>query len=106
MTTIADLPKTAATMPTITVYGPPQCPNCDRATTLLARKGVAHTKVDIEAGDAHHRYVTEELGYAAAPVITVELDHRTVHWGGHRMDLLMALSRLCTTGIALAEVAS
>lgn len=104
LTTMYDLPKTAGSAPTITVYGPPDCPNCDKATRLFDHKAIAYTKVDLEAGDVSHRYVTEDLGHQQAPVIVVELENgRTVHWGGHRMDMLMALVKLCTKGIVSTD---
>ncbi|WP_182263959.1 glutaredoxin family protein [Paenarthrobacter ureafaciens] len=88
--------------PKITIYGPAECPNCDKAKNLFDRQQptVQYTKVDIEQGDENHRHITEVLGYAQAPVIVVELaSGRTVHWGGHRPDMLTALVRLCTKGI-------
>lgn len=45
-----------------------------------------------------YRHVTEKLGYQQTPVITVKLEgQRTVHWGGHRMDMLV---RPCAEGVA------
>ncbi|MCX8452905.1 MULTISPECIES: glutaredoxin family protein [Micrococcaceae] len=101
-TTIGDLPRTAHTAPKITIYGPAECPNCDKAKSLFDRHQPAmqYTKIDIEQGDENHRHITEDLGYAQAPVIVVKLaSGRTVHWGGHRQDMLTALVRLCTKGI-------
>ncbi|MDX3275566.1 MULTISPECIES: glutaredoxin family protein [Streptomyces] len=96
-----DLPRTMRVLPTITIYGPHDCPNCDKAIQLFDGKGIAYTKVDLEPGDENHRHVTEKLGYQQTPVITVKLEgQRTVHWGGHRMDVLMALGRLCAEGVA------
>lgn len=95
LTTMEDLPKAATAMPTITIYGPVICPNCQKATNLLDRHGIPYTKIDLEPGDKNHCYVKDELGYETAPVITVAFDDRTVHWGGHRLDMLMALKRLC-----------
>ncbi|MCQ9179054.1 hypothetical protein KMT30_08405 [Streptomyces sp. IBSBF 2953] len=96
-----DLPQTARVLPTITIYGPRDCPNFDKAIQLFERKGIAYTKIDLEPGDENHRHVTEKLGCQQTPVITVKLEgQRTVHWGGHRMDMLMALVRLCAEGVA------
>lgn len=96
--TILDIPRTAEYEPTITIYGPEQCPNCDKAMALFDRHKIAYTKNSIEAGDNDHRYITEELGYATAPVILVTFksgaNPHTVHWGGHRMDMLMATKSL------------
>lgn len=104
--TIDDLPKTAASIPQITIYGPHECPNCEKAMKFLDRQNVAYSKVNIEEGDEDHRHVTEDLGHQAAPVIIVGLEHNTVHWGGHRMDMLMALVRLCTKGIKTNQEAA
>lgn len=99
-TTIDELPRTTTAVPTVTLYGPPSCPGCERAAALLSRSDVAFTKVTIVSGDADHRYVTEDLGYRVAPVVVVDLaDGRTVHWGGHREDMLRRLVRLCTHGV-------
>ncbi|MFI9629260.1 glutaredoxin family protein [Streptomyces sp. NPDC052042] len=98
-TTSQDIPKTTHSVPEIKIFGPHECPNCGTAMKLFDRHGIDYTKIDLEAGDENHRYVTEDLGYLQAPVIVVELGRKTVHWGGHRMDMLMALVRLCTQGI-------
>ncbi|MBK3640168.1 hypothetical protein JHN46_05755 [Streptomyces sp. MBT33] len=96
-----DLPQTARVLPTITIYGPRDCPNFDKAIQLFERKGIAYTKIDLEPGDENHRHVTEKFGCQQTPVITVKLEgQRTVHWGGHCMDMLMALVRLCAEGVA------
>lgn len=99
-TTMGDLPRTARVAPKITVYGPSECPNCDKAMKLFDRKGITATKISVSEGDANHVYVKKTLGYETAPVVIVELENgRTVHWGGHRQDMLTALVRLCTTGL-------
>jgi glutaredoxin-like protein NrdH len=45
--------------------------------------------VDVTTNDAALEYVTEELGYSAAPVVVVD-DHN--HWSGFRPDLIDNLS--------------
>ncbi|MGW0881326.1 glutaredoxin family protein [Streptomyces sp. NPDC002671] len=99
-TTGSDLPRTTHAMPTITIYDPRECPNCDATMKLFDRRGIAYSKIDLGPGDANHRHVTDKLGYQQAPVIVVDFQsHRTVHWGGHRMDMLTALTRLCANGV-------
>ncbi|MBT8162923.1 MULTISPECIES: hypothetical protein [Arthrobacter] len=66
--TTRDIPRTARSEPRITIYGPKECPNCGQAMVFFDRNSIAYTKICIEAGDTDHRYITEELGYAAAPV--------------------------------------
>lgn len=103
-TNLHDLPTATTVIPTITIYGPSECPNCEKAMRLLDRREVPYTKIDIDTGDDNHRYITEVLGYQQAPVITVDLpSHPRVHWGGHRMDMLTALVRLCTIGLTPTE---
>jgi glutaredoxin-like protein NrdH len=98
--TMGDLPRTTHVAPKITVYGPPECPNCDKAMKLFDRKGISATKISVHEGDENHVYVKKTLGYETAPVIIVELENgRIVHWGGHRPDMLTALTKLCTTGL-------
>lgn len=100
LSTMRSIPRTLPSPPTVTIYGPEMCPNCDKAKAMLDAKGIEYTKIDIEHGDDDYRYVTETLGYRQAPAIVVEHEGKTLaHWGGHRMDMLMALVRLCTTGI-------
>lgn len=89
-----DFPQQLHQRPIITIYGPHDCPNCDKATQLFDRKQIHYTKIDIVAGDSNHRFVKDELGYQTAPVIIVDFDETTrIHWGGHRMDMLMGLAR-------------
>ncbi|BAS11855.1 hypothetical protein AHiyo8_01580 [Arthrobacter sp. Hiyo8] len=106
-TTMLDIPRTAHAEPEITIYGPEQCPNCEKAMGLFDRNKIAYTKITIEPGDKDHRYITEELGYTAAPVIVLTFtsgaNPHTVHWGGHRMDMLMATKSLVANIRAAAE---
>ncbi|MCW2902998.1 MAG: hypothetical protein JWO67_5263 [Streptosporangiaceae bacterium] len=41
--TSQDIPKTAHSAPTIKIYGPHECPNCDAAMKLFDRHGYART---------------------------------------------------------------
>lgn len=94
--TIADFPQTLYQAPTITIYGPEECPNCDKAASLFTRKNIEFTKINIAEGDENHRFVKDQLGYQVAPVIIVEFERRIIHWGGHRQDMLTGLVNLCT----------
>lgn len=101
--TIDDIPKTTSAMPTITIYGPHECPNCDQLMKNFDRAEVPYTKVDIEPGDENYQHVTQDLGYREAPVVIVEFaDHRTVHWGGRRLDMPTKIKRLVTRGVQSA----
>lgn len=100
------VPLNAKTQPTITLYGPEICPLCDKAIAMFQRSGIPYTKVVIEKGDPNYTYVTETLGYTTAPVIIVEIDGAKIHWGGHRVDMLMAVKRLFTNFKAAQEEVS
>lgn len=90
-----DFPADPIREPRIEIYGPPVCPNCDKAMGLFDRADVEYTKITILDGDSNHEFVTKTLGYGAAPVIVVTFDgKRIVHWGGHRQDMLTGLTRL------------
>lgn len=69
----------------ITVYGKPACMQCSMTYTALERAGLPHQVIDITENAAALAYVTEELGYSAAPVVVVD-DHN--HWAGFRPDLI------------------
>lgn len=95
-TTMHSLPTAISELPEILIYGPEECPNCDKAIETFTRANMPHRKIAIDKGDANYAYVNEELGYSTAPVIVVTFtDGKVVHWGGHRMDMLMGLRRLC-----------
>jgi glutaredoxin-like protein NrdH len=100
------IPKTATAMPTVTIYGPELCPNCDQLKGQLGRAGVPYTKVDLEVGDENYLYVTQTLGYQEAPVVVVQLadapNAEPLHWGGKRMDMSTALIRMAKTVPAAA----
>lgn len=101
-TSMGDLPRTIHAMPQVTIFGPAICPNCKKAMDIFDRNKIEYQKIDIEAGDKNHKHITEDLGYQTAPVVVVKFENKTVHWGGHRMDMLTALVRLCKT-ITTAE---
>lgn len=97
-TSVQDIPRTAHVEPTITIYGPEACSQCESAMRLFDASSITYQKITITPGDANYLYITEQLGYTSAPVIIVtfsQLDrHRDVHWGGHRMDMLTAVRAL------------
>lgn len=106
-TMLADLPKVISAEPTITIYGPHDCPNCDKAMVALDRQKIDFIKIDLEDGDANHFYVKHTLGYDTAPVIIVSFgDFDDVVWGGHRLDMLMGLMKLIKTFRATLQSAN
>jgi glutaredoxin 3 len=49
-------------MPNITIYTTQFCPYCARAKTLLAKKGVAFTEIDVSYDAATRRAMAEKAG--------------------------------------------
>jgi glutaredoxin 3 len=75
-------------MATVEIYSSPWCGYCSRAKTLLERKGVAYTDIDVDADTARRREMTERAGgRTTVPQIFID----GVHVGGS--DELFALDR-------------
>lgn len=88
----------------ILVYGPAECPGCTATLDFFVRKNMPATKVTVAAGDTAHTYITQDLGYLQAPVVTVQIsnpdtdtdnnqDTQILHWAGVNRYLMHALSR-------------
>jgi thioredoxin reductase (NADPH) len=56
-------------MAAITIYTRPDCPFCDRAKALLARKGQTWTEIDIEAEPRRREEMVERTGRRTVPQI-------------------------------------
>lgn len=81
-------------MLTVTVYTTgPQCIRCKMTKDVLTKKGVPFTEVDIRENTAARAYVTEELGYTAAPVVVVEDGTGQDHWCEFRPDQIERIAR-------------
>ncbi|KRE76274.1 glutaredoxin family protein [Arthrobacter sp. Soil762] len=74
-----------------TVYTKPECPNCDKTKAYFESKGITYMAVDITENPAALEYITEELGYAQAPVVQNNADDQD-HWSGLRRDKLVQAS--------------
>ena len=70
---------------TVTVYTTPGCVQCTPTKRMLDARGIAYVQHDVTTNPAALEYITEELGYSAAPVVVVD-DHN--HWSGFRPDLI------------------
>lgn len=69
----------------ITVYSKPRCVQCAATCRALDARGVTYEVVDLTVNADALAYVSDELGYAQAPVVVVsEQDH----WSGFRPDLI------------------
>ncbi len=95
VTQINDLPRQAQTIDTVKVHGPQQCPQCDATLAFLKDKTPAE-KVELKPETELYTTIVRTLGYRQAPVVFVEIDGKTYHWGGHRIDLLLRLNALRT----------
>lgn len=100
----AELLTPTTTVHEILVYGPAECPGCTATLDFFARKNMPATKVTVAAGDVAHTYITQDLGYLQAPIVTVRIsssatnhdnEHNTqiLHWSGVNRYLMQALSR-------------
>ena len=56
----------------------------------LDKAGVTYTVVDVTENAAALEYVSEDLGYSAAPIVVVD-EHN--HWAGFRPDRIAALTQ-------------
>lgn len=66
----------------VALYSKPECVQCDRTKKLFDAKGIEYTEIDITQDSDAYKFVTEKLGYSAAPVVVTETDH----WYGFRPD--------------------
>jgi glutaredoxin 3 len=61
--------------PPVTMYTTGWCPFCDRARSLLERRGVAWTEIDIEAEPARRAEMIERSGQRSVPQIFIGARH-------------------------------
>lgn len=67
----------------IDVYTKPNCIQCTYTKRALDKAQLAYRELDITTPE-HYAYVTETLGYAAAPVVVDD----DFHWSGYRPDII------------------
>jgi glutaredoxin-like protein NrdH len=79
--------RKATTMPTITVYTKPGCPQCRATVRALQRAGLPHRLVDLTEDPDARDYVLA-LGYLSAPVVVAG----SAHWSGFRPDRISGLA--------------
>lgn len=72
----------------ITVYTLPNCIQCRQTKKLLTNLELEFEEVDLTKDEDSYRFVTEKLGYKAAPVIVVYGEDGQVvdHWSGFNPD--------------------
>ncbi len=71
----------------VTVYTTPSCAQCEMTKKTLTRGDVKFDVVDLSTDAKAMEYVTKELGYTAAPVVTAG----TQHWSGFRLGAIQNL---------------
>ena len=69
----------------VVVYEKENCMQCRQSKLLLNRLGIPYTTIDIEHDADALQYVLN-LGYMAAPVITVSDGTNIKHWSGFIPD--------------------
>jgi glutaredoxin-like protein NrdH len=81
----------------ITVYSKPNCQQCRMTYQVLTAKGLEFAVIDVTEDAAAYEYVTQDLGYSAAPIVVVS-EHD--HWAGFRPD---NIARVAAGGATEAE---
>lgn len=67
----------------VIIYSKPTgCFGCTKTKALFEKAGVPFIEVDITANEAALEYISEELGYAQAPVVIYECAGSVNHWSG------------------------
>ena len=61
--------------PDVLLYTKSWCPYCRRAKTLLAKKGVQWTEIDIDGDPAHRQAMMEASGRNTVPQIFIDGTH-------------------------------
>lgn len=69
-----------------TVYGKPDCKQCEFTTKLMDKEGIPYQYVDITVNEVAHQEV-KSLGYTSAPVVVAD----TAHWSGFSPDKIRKL---------------
>ena len=70
----------------ITVYTKPGCSPCKITVRKFESAGLDPQVVDISVTPAALEYITDELGYAQAPVVVYERGGSEDHWSGLNPD--------------------
>lgn len=77
----------------VTVYGKPNCVQCDQTERHLKKLGIDYTKVDItQDAEAYNFARSLDETYLAAPIVTVVTEKgELLHWNQYRHSNLEAL---------------
>lgn len=74
----------------VTVYSKPRCVQCEATKRALTKAGINYDEVDLTTNPDLIAWITDELGYAQAPVVVVDDDN---HWCGFRPDKIAGIPR-------------
>jgi glutaredoxin-like protein NrdH len=85
----------------VTVYTTPSCAQCEMTKKTLTRGNVEYNVVDLSTDAKAMEYVTKELGYTAAPVVTAG----NKHWSGFRLGAIQNLVNAIHSDDAKARAA-
>ena len=69
------------------VYSKEDCMQCNFTKKWLNEHGIEYEEFDVEKDEEALKYIKEELGYQAVPVVVTETDN----WYGFRPDRLAGL---------------
>lgn len=88
------------TASTLTVYGKPQCVQCDATTRWLTDRGLTFEYIDITTDEAAYAYATSLSSFRQAPIVH---DRATdITWSGFSPDKLAAATEHVRTQFAVA----
>lgn len=76
----------------VTVYTQPGCTQCVMTKKLLDREQISYQEIDITRDPEALHHVKHDLGYQAAPVVTITRNGDLVRdWYGFREDLIKGI---------------
>ncbi len=77
----------------IEVYSKPQCVQCNQTKKALEKQGVGYTEINVMEDENAFKFVTEDLGHRAAPVVVVKDAAGKVlkSWAGFQPELISEL---------------
>ena len=79
---------------TVEVYSKPNCVQCTQTKKTLDKNGVDYVTIDVTEDEKAFKFVTEDLGHRAAPVVVVKDNSGKVlkSWAGFQPERLSELN--------------
>lgn len=80
---------------TIELYSKPMCVQCNQSKKTLDKLGLNYVVSDVTEDEKAYEFVTQELGYSAAPVLVIKNESGDVvsSWSGFQPEKLEALAK-------------